>query len=32
MCPITLIRQETCRLANMVGSFFLGGEGHGALK
>lgn len=30
MCPITLIRQETCRLANMVGSF--GGEGHGALK
>lgn len=25
MCPLTLIRQETCRLANMVGSFFGGG-------
>lgn len=27
MCPLTLIRQETCRLANMVGFFFLGGGG-----
>lgn len=25
MCPLTLIRQETCRLANMVGFFFWGG-------